>query len=91
MSRALESGRRRKLNKRNRELNMQSDKAFFTYAAALLLGIIAVLVFLVHQGEVPYPSFGFLIVHIVLSLIVRWAYKSWDGPRNVDEPMGLEQ
>ena len=91
MSRAIGNGHDLNFNKWKREKTMQSDKAFFTYAASLLLGITAVLIFLVHQGKVPYPSLGFLIVHIVLSLIVRWAYKSWDGPRNLDESMSLEQ
>lgn len=58
---------------------MQNDKAFIVYALSLLIGISSVATLVVSSGASSFPTPLHVIEHLILALMVRGYYKSFDG------------
>lgn len=58
---------------------MDNDRAFMTYALALMTGLAAVLSTLVISGIATVPAAGVFLEHLALGLVIRGSYKSFGG------------
>jgi hypothetical protein len=58
---------------------MEHDKLFAAYAAIIFLGISSVVTFVLTTGIAALPAGFYLVEHVVLGLIIRGAYKAFDG------------
>ena len=57
---------------------MDNDKVFVAYALILISGIASVLTASVMAGIASLPSFMVFAEHVVMSLLIRAAYKSFN-------------
>jgi hypothetical protein len=58
---------------------MENDKLFAAYAAIIFLGISSVVTFVFVTGVGAIPATAFLLEHVILGLLIRGAYKAFDG------------
>jgi len=59
---------------------VENDKLFSLYAFTLLAGVASVATASIMAGYASLPSLAVFAEHLVLSLSVRGAYKSFGGP-----------
>lgn len=58
---------------------MDNDKVFRMYAATLIGGAVLVVASLIALGIGMLPTPVFFLEHVALGLLIRLAYKSFDG------------
>jgi len=62
---------------------MENDRLFAIYAAAIFLGIASVVTVMIWIGTGSFPAPAFILEHVGLGLLIRAAYKSFDGPYGI--------
>jgi hypothetical protein len=58
---------------------MENDKVFAAYATLLIAGISSVVLLALSSGIAAFPAAPFLLEHVALGLMIRGAYKGFDG------------
>lgn len=58
---------------------MYDDRAFATYALALIGIVFSLLTVTVVAGIASAPPLGFMVEHLALGLMIRTSYKSFGG------------
>jgi hypothetical protein len=59
---------------------LDNDKAFKIYALILIGGAVSLVLSLITFGIAQAPTAAFFAEHVILGLMIRAAYKSFDGP-----------
>lgn len=62
---------------------MGNDKAFGIWVVALIAGISSVVTTQLIAGTATMPTFAVVVEHVGMGLLIRAAYKSFDGPYHV--------
>jgi hypothetical protein len=66
-----------------RSIEMGNDKAFGIWVILLISGISTVVTTQVLAGTAMLPSIAVFVEHVVLGLLIRGAYHSFDGPYHI--------
>ena len=62
---------------------MENDKLFAVYATLIFLGIGSVVTFAIYSGVGALPAGAFMLEHVALGLLIRGAYKGFDGENGI--------